>query len=177
MTPLSPARKHALLIGLTVLAVCAGVVAGMVAAHLPHRPAPPGAAPELADTAATSAPAGESAGLAEELKLTAQQREEMRAIWENVRDQVRASFQTAENLQRRRDDEVFSLLTDAQKAQFQKISKDYADRFAAVRKQREQRFADGVERSRKLLNDSQRQKYDELLRTHVRPEPSTRPAP
>jgi Spy/CpxP family protein refolding chaperone len=152
-----------MVIGVTALALCAGVVAGMVAARLPATgsAAKPGA----------SAPGDASpAGLAEQLDLSTDQREQMRHIWEGVRDDVRQSFESAEALQRQRDEAVATMLTDAQKEKFAKIAREYSDRFDALRRRRDDRFANAVERTRNLLNDQQRRKYDELLKAHVRPD-------
>ena len=141
-------RRETLLVMLTILAVGAGVVAGMVVSRLP--------APAKAAT-------GQSA-LAQELQLSAQQSEEMRTIWEGVRDKVRTGYESADRLNRQRDQAIQAMLTPEQKAQFEKLTRDFADRFTDLRKDRDAAFAQAVEKTRKLLSDEQRQKYDELLK-------------
>jgi len=152
-------RKQMLLIGLTVLAVGAGVVAGMVVVRLP-----------AARSAAAAAPGSAGEGLSGQLGLSAEQGEKMREIWESVRGRVRTSYQDAETLQHRRDEELVAILNPEQRAKFEKISQAYADRFEDLHRRRDQTFADAVERTRKLLSEEQRRKYDEILKSHVRPE-------
>jgi Spy/CpxP family protein refolding chaperone len=158
-------RRETVLVILTVLAIGAGVVAGMVVSRLPAAAtgAPNGGAASPASTAPQSA-------LAEELHLSSRQSEQMRQIWEGVRDKVRSSYENAERLQRQRDEGIQALLTPEQKAKFEKLTQDYSDRFTALRRDRDAAFAQAVEQTRKLLADDQRQKYDELLKAMVRPD-------
>jgi Spy/CpxP family protein refolding chaperone len=165
---MNPRRKQIVLIGLTVLALSAGVVVGMVASRLP-------AARDAADADPTVDASDQSAGLAEQLNLTPSQAEQMRSIWEAVRNELRTSFESAEALQKQRDADVFAMLSDEQKARFESISKRYGERFTALREERDAAFRRAVERTRKLLNDEQRAKYDELLKARVTADPG-RPA-
>ena len=158
---MSPGRKQLVLVALTILPIGAGVVAGMVAARLPSSNSPP-AAPVSSEIRAD--------GLSEQLGLSDEQARQMREIWENVRGQVRTSYEDAEKLQRGRDEELVGLLNQEQKAKFEKISQSYSDRFAELRRKRDLSFAKAVEQTRGLLSEPQRQKYDEILRTHVRPD-------
>jgi len=96
----------------------------------------------------------------------------MREIWEGVRSKVNGAYEDAQDLQKKRDEALFSLLTtDEQKAKFERISKDFAEQFNELSRQRDKAFDQAVERTRKLLTDEQRKKYDEILKTHVRPPP------
>jgi hypothetical protein len=94
----------------------------------------------------------------------------MREIWEGVRGKVHHTFEDAQQLQKQRDDALVAILNDEQKAQFEKISHDYADRFDQLSHARDQAFADAVEQTRKLLNEEQRRKYEQILKDHVGPE-------
>ncbi len=71
------------------------------------------------------------------------------------------------NLQKQRDEALVALLNDEQKAKFEKISKDYADRYAELTRNRDQVFAQAVQQTRSLLNETQRQKYDQILKNNV----------
>jgi len=152
-------RKQLLMVALAVLPIGAGVIAGMVAARMP------------AGNVTNPSP-GEihGDGLSEQLGLSDAQAQQMRGIWETVRDQVRTSYQDAEKLQRSRDEELVALLNQEQKAKFERISQAYSDRFQELRRKRDQSFAKAVEQTRGMLSAEQRAKYDELLRTHVRPD-------
>lgn len=154
---MSRSNRSMVVIGVTVLALSAGVVAGMVVAR--------------AKSATKSNAAGaEALGLADALDLSGQQREEMRKVWEDVRATVRQSFENAEGLQRQRDEAVLSMLSDDQKQKFSKITQEYSEKFDQLRAGRDRTFAEAVDKTRMLLNDSQRKKYDDMLKTHVRPE-------
>jgi hypothetical protein len=159
---MSSGRKQLLLVALTLLPIGAGIVAGMVAARL-------GGHSQSGDAAATAERAAADS-LSEQLGLSEEQAQQMRGIWENVREQVRSSYTDAEKLQRSRDDELVALLNQEQKAKFEKISRSYSDKFAQLRHKRDESFASAVEQTRNLLSEEQRQKYDEILRTHVRPD-------
>ena len=158
-------RIELLLIGLVVVALSAGVVAGVLASRLPA--VNPGAA----------APAGpgEMTPLAQELGLTADQQEKMKEIWEGVRERVHSTFDDAQRLQRERDDTLIALLNEDQKARFEKISKDFAARYEELSRERENTFKEAVERTKKLLNDQQRKKYDELLKSRALTRPGGGP--
>src|SRR5207237_316755 len=77
-------RTEILLIGLTILALSAGVVAGMLVSRLPT----PGSAVETPDRSP----------LEQELGLTPDQRDKMKDIWEKVRGDVSQSFRDAQQL-------------------------------------------------------------------------------
>ena len=98
---MSSGRKQVLLVILTLLPIGAGVVAGMVAARMPAV----GSAPSV------SAEAKSDGGLSEQLGLSDEQARQMRGIWETVREQVRTSYQDAEQLQRGRDAVSYTHLT------------------------------------------------------------------
>jgi Spy/CpxP family protein refolding chaperone len=157
---MSKKRIEVLLISVTALALCAGLAAGLLASRLPGGAQPP-PAPAPTESAEPRTP------LVEELNLTAEQREQMRQIWEGVRGQVRQAFEDAQRLQKQRDEALVSLLTDEQKAKFEKISKDYAGRFDELTHKRDATFQNAVERTRRILNDEQRQKYDQILKRQV----------
>jgi Spy/CpxP family protein refolding chaperone len=163
------------LIGLTVLALGAGVAAGMLASRV----TPPSSSENPATAPATPV---DRTPLVQELNLTPEQRDRMREIWEGVRGDVHETFADAQRLQRQRDDALVALLTDEQKAQFEKISKDFKDQFDQLTRKRDKVFQSAVERTRQLLNDEQRKRYEAILKTSVGPdgrphEPGLPPTP
>ena len=149
-------RIEILLIGLTVVALSAGVVAGVLASRLPGSQVPG---------------AGEQTPLAAELNLSPEQQAQMKEIWEGVRGRVHQSFDEAQKLQKQRDDALVAILSDQQKAEFEKISKDFANRFDQIASGRDRSFQEAVEKTRKLLSDEQCKKYDEILKNRVGPGP------
>ncbi|MEA2736196.1 MAG: hypothetical protein QOE14_2647 [Humisphaera sp.] len=159
-------RIEILLIAVATLAMSAGVVAGLLASRLPSA-----AGPRSATTTTQPAvppPASFERTLADELQLRSDQRDHMREIWEGVRGKVHATFDSAQNLQKERDEALVALLNDEQRVKFAKISKDYATRFDALTKLRDTTFEEAVKKTKEMLDPEQRSKYEEILRTHVR---------
>jgi len=157
-------RIELLLIGVTVLALSAGVVAGLLAARLPGSPAADSTLPP-------PPPMPPEQSLTDQLQLNAEQREQMRGIWEGVRGNVHKTFEQAESLQQERDRAVVAMLNDEQKARFEKISKDFADRYEKLTQERDQLFNEAVKKTKTILNEQQREKYEQILKTHVPPGP------
>ncbi|HRK29986.1 MAG TPA: hypothetical protein PLD59_02825 [Tepidisphaeraceae bacterium] len=145
-------RIEWLMVAVALLALSAGVVGGLLAARW-----------SLVTSGARAAAPGPPP-LAEALGLTAEQREQMRTIWEGVRTEVRDTFEQARALERRRDQAFVSLLTNEQKAQYEKISQELAIEFDSLSHRRDQLFEVAVARTRTLLNAEQRARYEEILR-------------
>ena len=144
-----------------VLALGAGLSGGLLLARLPAAAGGNGDGEPVVSNGPAS--------LADVLHLSPDQRDRMRTIWEGTRASAQGYFDEGQRLQRDRDDALVALLTDAQKEQYEKITRDYADRFAAVTRKREQAFREAVERTRAILTDAQRRQYDQLLRSRVDP--------
>ena len=157
-------RVKMLVVGLTVLGISAGVLAGMLVSRLPG-------VTSAAHPSAPMPPGGAPTPLVEELQLTPDQQDKMRTIWEGTRDQVHDCFDVAERLQKERDEAVAAIMTPEQKAQFEKIAKDYANRYSSLERKREETFEIAVEETRKLLTEEQRKKYDAVLSRRVGPRP------
>ena len=154
-----------LVIGLTVLGLSAGVVAGMLVSRVSgtagDRPVMP-----------TS---NQPSPLVEELDLTTDQQREMKRIWEDVRVKVQDCFARAKKLQDQRDVEILKLLTEEQKAKFEKIAKRFHDLDVTITTEREAIFNDAINRTRKLLTNEQREKYDKILKARLGRVPTTGP--
>jgi hypothetical protein len=144
--------------------------AGVVATLLASRLASTAGHGDGSSTTApvTAPPASFERTLADELNLRPDQREAMREIWEGVRERVHGSFDEAQNLQKERDEALVALLNPEQRRKFAKISQDYANRFDALTKKRDATFDEAVEKTKKILDESQRQRYEEILKSHVR---------
>ena len=156
-----------LVVGLTVLGLCAGVVAGMLVSRLPATIAPAG----IGDAPMTAMPTP----LVEELALSADQQKQMRRIWEDVRSKVQDCFVRASNLQKQRDEEIVKILSEEQKAQFEKIAKRFREVDLTISAEREQIFNEAIHQTRALLTDDQRLKYDRILKARLGRVPATRP--
>ncbi len=143
------------LVGVCVLALGAGVFAGMAVSHLPAKTSDPA----LVGT--------DHSPLTDELNLTPQQRDQMRSIWEGVRLTTHSALDSAQLIQAERDKDIVGLLTDEQKLKYAAIVKRTNDEFAALSAKRDAAFREGVEKTRKILTEEQRARYDDLIRERV----------
>ena len=144
-----------LLFAAFVLALAAGVSGGMLLSRLP---ATQGDTPDRVTTP-----------LGAELGLSSQQADQMRKVWEAVRQTAQQCLDEGRQLQKKRDDDLVALLNEQQKAQFESISKGYAEQFADLNRKRDREFERAVQDTRKILSDAQWQKYEQILRTRVGP--------
>jgi Spy/CpxP family protein refolding chaperone len=165
---MSKKRIEFMLIGVTVLALCAGLAAGLLASRLPGSGASSSSS-SSSTSPSSGVPADPRTPLVEELQLSPAQRDQMREIWEGVRGKVHQAFADAQRLQKDRDDALVALLSDEQKARFETISKKYASQFDELTHKRDATFQEAVERTKQLLNEEQRAKYEQILKRQVGP--------
>lgn len=148
-----------------VVTLGAGMVVGMAAgwheASTKTVPAP---------TTQPTPPPGRVPPLSEALGLTKEQSEQMKDIWSGMPAQFQKSNERRMALVKERDEALYDLLTDEQKARYQKLKADYSTKLnnlaAEQAKEREAAFQDAVERTKKILTEPQREKYEELLKKH-----------
>ncbi len=67
------------------------------------------------------------------------------------------------SLQQQREAAITGLLSDDQKVQLDRINDQFAQRARDLWKQAEQQFSAAAEKTRSILSESQRPKYDALL--------------
>jgi Spy/CpxP family protein refolding chaperone len=144
-----------LLIIVFVLALGAGVTAGMLASRLPGSTATPAASGE------------QHSWLAEQLDLTREQSEQMRDIWEGVRTDARKCFQQADDLEHERDEEVAKFLTPEQRIQYNQVTQKYATQMKDLAAQRQAAFEKAVTHTMKILRPDQQKRYDQILKDRV----------
>jgi len=103
--------------------------------------------------------------IANELGLTAKQREQMRRIWSEAMDALRGQHsKQRRELREARDAAVVGLLTEEQKERYHKILSDYEADMEAIGKARKAAFEDAVKRTKEILTEPQRKKYEEMLK-------------
>jgi hypothetical protein len=134
-----------------ILVLGAGVVVGRLWAKLPLVPTPPDKHPSW---------------VAKELDLTAEQQQQMDAIWSETRQKMGNTFEQRRSLDRQRDQEVADLLsTDPKmKAAYDKIMTDARQQRSDLDKVREKLVKDAEERSRALLSEDQKKRWDAMPR-------------
>ena len=152
-----------ILVLMFALALGAGAVAGKLSARIPKDPAPARA---------------RTGTLAEELKLTHEQSEQMQAIWEGVSRKSKGWVNDATAIQKAEDDALIEhiLTTDEQKKAFRDLRAESARKLNLLEEERKAAFDKAVEGSKKLMNEDQKQLYDQIIRektgTAALPNPS-----
>jgi len=135
-----------------VLALAAGMVGGMLVSRLPA----PG-------------PSSNVTQLARELNLNNDQEQRMREIWQSVQKTAQDCYRDARRLENQRDKKLEDLLNDEQKKQFAKITQEYNEGYGSLKAKRNAAFRGGIEQTRQLLNETQRQKYEQILKAKLGP--------
>lgn len=121
--------------------------------------------------------------LSTELQLSNEQRNQIRQIWEQVRTLNQGSFEDGQALNTWRDDQILKLLSGDQKKEFERINLEYQERYTAMTAKRESAFRQAVAKTKQLLNDDQRKRYEQILNRrgvqgeNAGPSDSTHPAP
>jgi len=98
------------------------------------------------------------------LGLSLEQREQMRQIWSSVESTSRTPHrERMDGLRKEREDAIRALLTDEQKAQYEAILKTHDQKMDDLAAERKKAIDDAVNRTKEILNEEQRAKYDEML--------------
>jgi Spy/CpxP family protein refolding chaperone len=127
-----------------VLALGAGAAVGMLAGRLPQAHQP-------------------RSWLGDELNLSAEQREQMRAIWQDVSKNRARDFEHRRTLDRERNEAIVGLLNDEQKATYDQINRQFAQRMQEMSQQREAAMQEAIERTKQILTPQQRERYEQMM--------------
>jgi Spy/CpxP family protein refolding chaperone len=100
--------------------------------------------------------------LNKELKLTPEQGEQMKRIWQAAMPSPDKIAERRAALQKERDEAIQALLSDEQRVKFEQVNKHYQQQQEELRRERTLAFETAVAETRKILTDEQRQKYDEF---------------
>jgi hypothetical protein len=107
--------------------------------------------------------------LADDLQLTPDQRNQIRGIWEHVRQSAADANAEGRRLETDWETRLKALLTPDQQKEYEQIHRDYNDGVTALKSRQDKAMADAVERTRELLNDTQRRRYDVILAHRLGP--------
>ena len=112
-------------------------------------------------------------GWTETLGLTSQQRDRVRQIWTDAMEGPgqHANMETRMQLFKQRDAALYNLLTDDQKKQYEAIKADINAKLNDLNKEREKSIQEAVVQTKLVLNDQQREKYEQMLKEHGGPFP------
>ena len=103
----------------------------------------------------------------EDLQLTSDQRDHIQKIWEGVKNASDESYQQATTLQQQLEKKTLDLLNPEQQERYAKIYQEYQKRFLSLQSDRDKAVKKAVEDTKTLLSDSQRQKYDVILKNRL----------
>ena len=154
-------RIRIIVAGTFALALLGGAAAGLLAARFSL---PLSGVQASAGTTAHAQPISLA-----DLRLSAQQREQIRHIWEEVRGVSDECYTQAQQLNQQKDDKVLALLDDRQRKQYEQIYRDYSDHYTRLMAKRERTLKKAIDQTKELLSESQRQTYDEILASRLGP--------
>jgi uncharacterized membrane protein len=135
-----------------VVTLGAGIVAGLLAARLP---------------ASGKSGASAESPLTEALALNPEQREQMRKIWEGVRDISKESLDRSLKAESDRERAIDALIPPDKIEEYNQIKRNYAETNAKLKGRRQAAFEQAVRRTHEVLSESQRVKYDEILKKRL----------
>jgi hypothetical protein len=111
------------------------------------------------------APHQDRSWLSAQLNLAPSQEQQMRQIWSETAAAQRDNRQYRE-LDHQRDQAIRAMLTPRQRSQLDQIIHDHDARVAALNAQRDRIVQEANAKTRDILNDQQRLKFDEIESAH-----------
>lgn len=142
-------RLHILIISLFTVALGTGIVVGMGMTRVPSRHD------------------GHS-WLSDQLGLSDDQSNQMRAIWEDVRGSFKPRNDARAQFHKERDDGLQAILTPEQKIQYTQVLEHYNAEMTKLNHEQDAEFQAAADRTKKILSDHQRSIYDDLLKKGFR---------
>jgi len=139
-----------------VLVLGAGVVLGRLSAHIAVDvpPPPPPAGPQ----------GHPPSWLQDQLGLSTEQRQQMDALWAEVKQQMTADRDRRHEFDRERDEAIQNMLSNQQKLVYQAILDEYHTKRQQMENARDSLIKSAEDRSRALLSDSQKVRWDQLAK-------------
>lgn len=138
-------RSRIILLLLFILTFGAGLSAGKL---FDRHPAPPHRGPSW---------------LSGELNLTPEQRKTILDIWNNVNQSRYEEWDRRRDLGRQRTEAIRKLVPQESQTLLEQINENYTQQLNELSAQRRQSFEDAMEKTKAVLTDEQRQKYEEIL--------------
>jgi Spy/CpxP family protein refolding chaperone len=99
-----------------------------------------------------------------ELGLSPEQNEQMKNIWEGLHASGRGYEERRHRLRDERDEAIAALLAPSVMGDYDRVLSEYTNKLAALGTERDKAFAEAVEKTKKILTDQQRVKYEEFLK-------------
>lgn len=112
---------------------------------------------------------GPRSWLVDKLQLSPEQSEQIKAVWsDNVHDSWKRRSDAVKQYRKERDDALVALLTTEQKTAYDKILDRYNNEMTDMNREQEAQFQAAADKTKQLLDDHQRQIYEELLKKGFR---------
>ena len=155
-----------------LVAFAAGLAVGFEMRRTSHAQAPTTTEPPVRTTGPSTRGSRSPGGwIASELKLDAEQRKKMDAIWSDVaRGGREESDKERDALRKKRDEAILALVGADNKATYDDLQKQYRDDQQAMERKMRGRFEKAVEETKAILTPEQREKYEQLLARHRPPD-------
>ncbi len=107
---------------------------------------------------------GRGSFLVAELGLFPDQEEKMHKIWSEVTKNGPAGTHRMDEIEKQREQSIRALLHEDQQAQFEELMKEHQARVDAFHAEMRQRMEEAERRTREILTDAQRVKFDEITK-------------
>jgi Spy/CpxP family protein refolding chaperone len=140
------------------LALCAGVAVGLVSARIPEQRHKPHGGGEPRSF------------LADELNLSPQQREQMKAIWQDVArgrsspGGGRDGRDDRRRMERERNEAILAAITDPeQRRRVEEVMQQFEQRQQEMAQERQRTFDEAIKKTMAILDENQRKKYEQIL--------------
>jgi Spy/CpxP family protein refolding chaperone len=147
-------HSNLVLLSTAALVMGAGVMVGRLSDRLPRH--------EAAATTEQSRPVRPWPW--DQLGLSADQRSKMDAIWAQTRQQIEKTLKHRRDMETDRETAIRNLLTDSQRAAYDKINSDYHQQREDLYDERDKLVEDANDQSRALLDPDQQKKWDLLTK-------------
>jgi Spy/CpxP family protein refolding chaperone len=143
------------------LALVAGGVIGVLAAPKLH----PGLRQPVSQLPPPPPPRGGPGRvpLGKELNLTPTQEEQMKQIWEATRGEMDEHMRRRKGVEQEWEAAVHGMFSEEQKARFDQLRQEYQARLAAVEGEFESIFRRADDKTRQILDETQRKKFEDIL--------------
>lgn len=133
-----------------VVALAAGAVAGKLASRQQQ---------------ATRTSAGSS--LTDDLKLTPEQRDRMRQIWESVRDTADSCRKDAEAAQNEQLEQLKAMLNEDQRRRYAELTSATSIKIQVLDEKRKAAVRQAIDQTEKLLSEEQRKAYRQIIKDRL----------
>ena len=105
--------------------------------------------------------------LSDELHLSDSQRAQMKEIWVKVQQTSQECVEKAKAVHTEQDQQLHALLNPDQQEKWSKITLDNNSRLAEIESTRKNSFTKGVDDTAKLLDESQKKVYKQIIESHL----------